>query len=141
MNKQKLELWKNAYTMHCKEDGSISINDLESLIRSLGYNPTPDEIEEMKNDLKREKKIEFDQFAYILYRHSRYSKPEEELERSFAIFDSDNSGFLTYSITRNILQSMKHPFNEDQIDKIIEKAGNNDGKIEIKSLVRVLLNL
>lgn len=141
MNLQKLDYWRKAFNTFAQEDGTITLSNLELLIRSLGYNPTPNEIEDMKNDLKGNVGIDFDSFSFILYRHSRYSNPEEELKRSFEFFDKDNKGTLKYSTVQNILKNIKHPFTDEQINKIIEKAGNVGGDIEIISLIRVLLNL
>lgn len=141
MNLQKLNDWKKAFETFARDDGKLNFNEFESLVRSLGYNPTSAEIEDMLNDLKDKQDIDFESFAFILYRHSRYSKPEEELERSLFIFDKDNKGTLTCSVVKNILKNVKHPFTDEKIEKIINKTKNSNGEIEIKSLVRVLLNL
>lgn len=141
MNLQNLHYWKKAFESYAQENGKLNLSQFEALIRSLGYNPTSTEIEDMKNDLKDIPEIDFNSFSYILYRHSRYSKPEEELERSFSFFDKENKGTLPCSDVKKILKNIKHPFNDEQIDKIIDKIGQNDNEIEIKSLVRILLNL
>ena len=119
-------------------DGLIQPEIIERVIRALGYNPTPAEMEDILLDVKNQA-ISFNTFAYIIHCHSRYVHPEKDLIQSFSMFDKDRSGFLPVTTVRNILKNINNSFTDEQIDEYLEKL-SLEGLVDYSKLAHLLLH-
>lgn len=135
----QFEAWEKAFNEHSDNGKGISIDNLESIIFSLGYNPNQEEIEDMKSEINERNTVDKNTFIYLLYKHSRYSNASKQLTRAFDFFDTDKKSTLTYGYVRHILKSVDHPFADEQIERIFEKSESPD-EIPIDTLVKILLN-
>ena len=141
MESELYEFWKKSFDSYkMEENGLVPFDKIDSLIRMIGYNPTEEEVEEMKNELSDCEGMDFGSFLYIAYHHTRYAHPIEDLKRAFELFDTEGTGKLSYGTVRGILGSVNKPFTDEEIDKTIEYAGYDDGQIDYDNLAKVLLN-
>jgi calmodulin len=108
-------------------DDRVAVEQLGKLIRAVGFNPLPEEVEDMIEDIGAPT-FEFDSFLYIMFRHSREADPEGELVESFKVFDKGGTGRLELDLVRRILRNLKQPFTDDQINDLL---GDGDIDLEI----------
>ena len=117
------ENYKNAFDAFDEDrDNYITKDVLGKLLRALGYNPYPEEVEDMIADVGSDK-IDFDSFMYLVSKHAREADPEKELIDAFRVFDKNGTGRIPKDKMRQILQNLKQPFTPEQIDELFAKAG------------------
>ena len=139
-SKDDLTNMKNAFDAYDEErKDKIKPEVLGKLLRALGFNPLPEEVEDMLEDVGGQD-IDFKTFAYLVYRHAREADPAGELIASFRVFDKDGTGKLPVATIRQILSHLKQPFEEEQIDELISKANPVDDQIDYTEFADLMLN-
>ncbi|OHT15749.1 Calmodulin-2 [Tritrichomonas foetus] len=137
---EELEKLHNAFDAFDNDnDGRVECDLLETLLRAVGFNPTPEEIEDMVIDIQK-RPFSFGQFLFIVYRHSRAINVEEELIAAFTVFDKNKSGRLPVLTVRSILESTRQPFTQDQIDDLLEQVDVTNDEVDYPMLVRLILH-
>lgn len=133
------ENYKNAFDAFDEDrDDMITKDVLGKLLRALGYNPYPEEVEDMIADVGSDK-IDFDSFMYLVSKHAREADPEKELVDAFRVFDKEGTGKLHKDQVRQILKNLKQPFTNEQIDELFSKTGK-DAYIDYAQFVTIMLN-
>ena len=82
-------------------DGTIDAAELGTALRSLGQNPSKEEVEKMIKDLDNDGSgsIEFEEFAKMMgQKNSKTS--EQELMEAFRFFDQNKNGVLLKDVRR-----------------------------------------
>lgn len=135
------ENFKNAFDAFDENRNDfIETADLGKLLRAVGFNPTPEEIEDMIEDVGSQR-LDFSSFLYIASRHAREVEPEQELIDAFRVFDKNGTGRLKTDTIRKILRNLKQPFTEDQIAELLGQATiDNQDCIKYKDFVKVMLD-
>jgi calmodulin len=101
-------------------DGRVAVEHLGRVIRAIGFNPLPEEVADMIEDIQGPS-FDFDSLLYILSRHAREADPEAELVDCFKVFDKDGSRRLKVSLVSQILRSLRKPFTDAQINRLLSK--------------------
>lgn len=136
---EQLEKLHNAFDAFDEDnDGKIQCDVFEKLIRSVGFNPSAEEVHDMIEDLNGSP-FTFNSFLYIVFRHSRCVDVEEDLVRAFRVFDKTKTGRLPVETIRTILKNTRQPFNEDQINDILDHADVKNDLVDYANLVRAIL--
>lgn len=134
------ENYKNAFDAFDEDrDDMITKDVLGKLLRALGYNPYPEEVEDMIEDVGGDGKIDFDSFMYLVSKHAREADPEKELVDAFRVFDKEGTGKLPRETISKILKNLKQPFTDDQIEELFNRAGR-DPQIDYAKFVNIMLN-
>jgi calmodulin len=119
---EERENFKNAFdAFDDNHDGLCSVEVLGKLLRAIGLNPRPAEVEDMVEDIGAQV-FDFNSFLYITARHRRAADPEAELVAAFRVFDKAGSGRLKTAIIRQILLNLKEPFTDDEIGELLGQA-------------------
>ena len=111
-------------------------------MRSLGQNPTDDDIEEMLLNVDRDKdgQISYEEFMKIICMQIKASgisclflwwiEDVDEMAEAFAVFDVDKDGFITKSELRQVMNRLGENLTDEQLDAMIREADQDgDGKI------------
>merc|ERR1711993_35704 len=89
--------FKEAFDEFDKDgSGTISTKELLQVMRSIGQNPTEDEILElvMESDLNGDGTIDFKEFVEMMSRKSSETDQTEALKEAFRIFDRNRNGYI-----------------------------------------------
>jgi calmodulin len=134
------ENFKNAFSAFDDDrDGVIPTTLLGKLLRAVGFNPYPEEVADMIEDLGPNS-LNFDNFYYLLQCHARAAYPDEELVDAFRVFDKNGTGRLSVETIHKILKSLKQPFTEDQISELISQADvDAQSTVDYREFVKVML--
>ncbi|XP_006815692.1 calmodulin-alpha-like [Saccoglossus kowalevskii] len=117
-------------------NGSISSDELGTLMRTLGQNPTDKEIELMiaKTDFNKNGVIDFDEFVDLMATHM-VDDPEDELIEAFKVFDKDGDGFIDAGELRRVVRGVGEKLTDDEIENMMTEADvNGDGKIDYEGI-------
>ena len=75
--------------------------------------------------------IDFDEFIELLVNHGH--NIDEDIAKSFKIFDIDGDGLITEDELKTTMDSLGEPMNEKEVKAMIAEADlDGDGKINFK---------
>ena len=139
------ENFKNAFDAFDEDrDDLVETSEIGKLLRAVGFNPMPDEVSDMMEDINAPK-FDFKTFMYIVYRHARECDPEQELVDAFKVFDKDGSGKIEVKTIKTILKNLKQPFTDDQINELLAQAQSQkiidkNNSVKYSEFVKVMLD-
>ncbi|XP_039527251.1 troponin C type 1a (slow) isoform X1 [Pimephales promelas] len=118
------------------EDGCISTKELGKVMRMLGQNPTPEELQEMIDEVDEDGSgtVDFEEFLVMMVRCMKddsKGKSEEELAELFRMFDKNTDGYIDLDELKLMLEGTGETITEDDIEELMRDGDkNNDGKID-----------
>ena len=122
--------------------GTISPHELARVMRSLGQNPTKQEINEMMSgfDENSDGEIDFDEFL-TLYAGSMNSADDEEfIAWAFEAFDKDSSGKLSADEIRDVIRCMGDELTEEEVAEIMDRGDTDgDGLLSFQEFTRLII--
>jgi len=89
--------FKEAFDEFDKDgSGSISTKELLGVMRSMGQNPTEDEVLElvMEVDLNGDGTIDFPEFLQMMKKKSNEQEHLDDLREAFKMFDRNKDGYI-----------------------------------------------
>ena len=125
------------------KDGSINEKELGNILRSLGHDPTDQDLTEMLNEVDNnsDKKIEFDEFCKIMNNKLKQNDAEQELIEAFKIFDREGKGLISENEFKHIMLSLGEKISEEELEEMMKKADpEKKGYVNYKQFVKVILS-
>jgi len=122
---------KEAFAQFDKDgDGSVSIRELGSVMRTTGQNLTEAELQEMINEVDCDKSgtIDIDEFIQMMGRKHQVPDTEEEIKEAFKVFDRNQNGFVSPDELREVMADLKETLTEDEVAELFKEADVVDGK-------------
>ncbi|CAM5155191.1 unnamed protein product [Natator depressus] len=126
------------------EDRCISTKELGKVMRMLGKNPTPEELQEMIDEVDEDGSgtVDFDEFLVMMVRCMKddsKGKSEEELSDLFRMFDINADGYIDLDELKSMLQATGETITEDDIKELMKDGDkNNDGKIDYDAFLQFM---
>ncbi|CAJ2631497.1 unnamed protein product [Trifolium pratense] len=125
-------------------DGCITIEELGTAMRSLGENPTLEELQIMVNEVDTDGNgtIEFGEFLNFMARKMKETEAEDELKEAFWVFDKDKDGYISPNELRSVLRIIGEKVTEEELEQMIKTADlDGDGLIDYQEFVRIMLHV
>ena len=107
-DKAYLEELKEAFQIFDKNgDGSISIAELEQILKSLGEKPTQEDVKLMvaKVDKDGDGNISFEEFVALMA-SAKTDSSEAEMRQAFDVFDADRSGKISKEELKQVMKTL-----------------------------------
>jgi calmodulin len=134
---------KEAFQVFDKDnDGMITTKELATVMRSLGQNPTEQEIQEIIKMYDKDESgtIDFNEFFNLIQQKMKDSEQEEELIEAFKVFDREGSGIISRGELEHVMMSVSEKISKEEIDELITLADtDNDGFINYEEFVKMML--
>ncbi len=101
-------------------DGTISTRELVVVMRSIGLNPSLDEIQKMMNEIEPGNggSIGFNGFIELMAKKIKETEVEDELKEAFKTFDRGHKGYYTLDDLRAMVYQYGERMSEDEIRKM-----------------------
>ncbi|XP_076045487.1 uncharacterized protein LOC143027798 [Oratosquilla oratoria] len=129
---------QECFTIFSKS-GKMETANLGMAVRSLGLNPTNNEVEQALHELGRPLTINFQEFLSVLKRDFPGADTEEEILEAFGVFDKDGDGTIATSELRHVLMTMGERLTREEVDLIIREADiDGDGQIRYDQFVQIM---
>jgi len=140
---EQIAEFKEAFQIFDKDgDGSITIKELDIVMRTLGQETSQDTLEKMIKDVDDDesKTIDFREFLGLMEKKIRENDTEAELLEAFKIFDRDNNGLISLQELRFVM-TKGEKLKEEEINDLIREADvNGDGYIDYEEFVRAMMS-
>ena len=143
INEREKELKEYFEMFDRDKDGSINEKELGNILRSLGHDPTDQDLSEMINEVDNnsDSKIEFDEFCKIMNNKLKQNDAEQELIEAFKIFDRDGKGLISENEFKHIMLSLGEKISEEELEEMMKKADpEKKGFVNYKQFVKVILS-
>ena len=140
---EQLIEFREAFEAFDKGNGSITVRELGTVMRSLGQNLSEAEIKEMIDIVDEDKNgtIDFQEFLNLMARKMKIAGKEEELIDAFNILDKDGSGKISKYELRYIIMSIEPKIKGEEIEDIIKLIGiDEEGNIDLKDFIDMLIS-
>ncbi|KAF8652900.1 hypothetical protein AX16_004088 [Volvariella volvacea WC 439] len=124
-------------TFDTSGDGAITVVELEAALRSLGQNPTREEVRTMISGFDEDGSgtIDFNEFLQLVA-----PKPGDsnDLREAFKLFDKDGNGKISKSELKDMLHTMGEKVNDEELDLMISELDEDgNGEISFEEFVKV----
>ncbi|CAI4225930.1 unnamed protein product [Auanema sp. JU1783] len=138
---EELQEFAQAFKMFDKDgNGTMNIKELGVAMRTLGLNPTEEELLNMVNeyDVDGNGKIDFGEFCKMMKEMNK--ETDQELIRlAFKVFDKDGNGFITAQEFKHFMTTMGEKFTEEEVDEIIKEVDKDgDEQIDYEEFVQMI---
>merc|ERR1712066_867921 len=121
----ELDSFKETFMMFDKDgDGSVSTKELGAVMRSLGNNPTEEELEDMIDDADRDGSgsVDFQEFVELMVKREAEKETIDDLKQVFRVFDKDGNGYVSTSEIKFVLNSVGLHFSDEEIVEMVQEA-------------------
>jgi len=133
---------KDAFDLFDKDrSGEITVGEMLEAMRSLGYDTEGGEAAEHVKNLDKDGSgaLEFNEFYELLTARFSENTSKEELQRVFALFDTDKTGEISLANMRAIADTVGDQVTDDELGDIVSKNDmDTDGKLSFEDFYNVL---
>jgi len=133
LSEEQIAEFKEAFSLFDKDnDGTITTKELGTVMRSLGQSPTEPELRDMINEVDADGNgtIDFEEFLSMMSKKAGHQDEDAELQEAFKVFDKDQSGKISKTELRQVMQSLGEKISDAELDEMIREA-DVDGNGEI----------
>ncbi|CAF1274698.1 unnamed protein product [Adineta ricciae] len=140
---EQIQEFRQAFLLYDKDsDGAISPKVLGSAMRTLGQNPTEDELKALINEFDCEGKglIDFNEFLHMMAKRADEHNEEDELREAFRVFDKNGNGFIKVAELRHVMINLGEQFSDHEVDEMLQEIDvSGNGIIRYEELVKVVI--
>ncbi|CAG2241645.1 uncharacterized protein [Mytilus edulis] len=128
-------------------DGCISTSELGPVLRSVGLNPTDEEISELVHhyDKNQDMKVEFAELLMEVAKKQKENAPETDdyLLEAFRTFDIERSGKISISTLKEAMINHGERLREEEINEMVAVASDartdDENIIDYEKFVKIIL--
>ena len=140
---EQISEFKEAFNLYDKDgDGTITILELGSIMRSLGHTTSDVELQDLIDEIDNDKNgsIDFSEFVMMMSKKTNHVNSESELIEAFKVFDKDGNGFITSQELRHVMTNLGEKITEKEADEMIKEADlDGDGRIDYEEFVKMMI--
>ena len=144
LTEEQIAEFQEAFQIFDKDgDGSITTKELGTVMRSLGQNPSDEEVRQMIEEVDEDKSetIDFKEFLGLMARKMKETDAEDELLEAFKVFDRDGNGKISAHELRYVMLSSGEDLTEQDIQEMVMEADiDGDGFIDYQEFVKIMMN-
>ncbi|PAA51439.1 hypothetical protein BOX15_Mlig025330g1 [Macrostomum lignano] len=143
---EQIAEFKEAFGLFDRDgSGSITIRELESIMRSLGQNPSERELKDMVEgvDIDGNGEIDFPEFMAMMAEKIQDTNSEQEIIAAFQTFDRDSNSYLSREELQDVLTRFgDNSMSEADVREMIAAADKNgDGKIQYEEFAHFIASV
>merc|ERR1712166_1663725 len=138
----EVEEMKEAFDLFDNDgSGAISVNELTSAMKSLGFDVKHAVVYNMVSDLDADGsgEIEFGEFLEVMCAKLSDKNTKEEIDRVFKLFDKDRNGTLEADDLSRVCKELGEDMTEEDIREVITRMDvDGDGAVGLDDFYAVI---
>jgi calmodulin len=142
LSEETIKEFKEAFALFDKDgDGSITTDELGTVMRSLGQKPTEDSLRQMIDEVDADGSgtIDFAEFLTLMARKMKRADAKQEILEAFKVFDKDGSGKISASELRSIMTDLGEKLSVEEVNEMIREADKDgDGEICVQEFITMM---
>jgi calmodulin len=143
LTEEEFQELKDAFELYEKNsaDGKVDAQELSKLLRSLGQNPSEDDLAKMIQELHIDGQgtLEFPDFLKMMAKRMKDKESDQELRDAFRVFDEEGTGFVSASDLTYILVNLMGEKEEEVKGMMKEVKVTKDGQINYEDFIEIVL--
>jgi len=144
LTEEQIAEFKEAFSLFDKDnDGTISSKELGTVMRSMGGNPTEQELQDMINDVDADGNgsIDFNEFLTMMSHKVPDQKENEEIREAFNLFDKDGNGQITTQELKQVMATLGEKMTDEEIEEMVREADiDGDGSVNFDEFMKMMSN-
>jgi calmodulin len=137
--------FRMAFKNYDKEGkGEIPSSMLGTVMKNLGYNLKPDQLQEAIEAVDSDGSgwIDFDEFMALMTKKTKEAQDEQELREVFRVLDKSNTGQINCEDLRVIFKTLDPDMTDGEVDTIITEVDEDgSGTLDFEGNKILLLEL
>merc|ERR1711973_171677 len=133
---------KEVFTLFDRdEDGFITTSELQTVLRSLGQDPTDVELQDLVNDVDSDQdgSIDFPEFLAMMSKQMKETDVEAEIEAAFKMFDKNGDWFISANELKTVMHGLQEKLTERDVQAMIKAADDDkDGLVNYQEFVKMM---
>lgn len=142
LTEEEIEEYRQAFKIFDRDgSGAITAKELAVAMRSLGQNPTDDELERMVRevDIDGNGELDFEEFCDMMSRTKKDVTSYKAIEEAFKVFDKEEKGSISREYFRHIMTTMGERLTDEEVDEMLDEAdADGDGEIDITEFTQMI---
>ncbi|XP_077023997.1 uncharacterized protein LOC143689698 [Tamandua tetradactyla] len=140
LSKEQVARLKQAFALADKNgDNTIDAEELASVLKSLGYNPTEELLKTLiaSMDTDHDGVINFQEFLEVMAKRMEMVGGQQgTLREAFRVFDLNNDGHISVAELKQVVANAGVEVSEEELDAMIREADvNQDGQVDYEEFV------
>jgi len=134
LSEAQIEEYRDAFKLFDADgDGTISVQELETVMKSLGLQASQQELQQMMTEADEDGSgsIEFEEFLNMMKKKMKENENSiEDVKAAFKVFDQNGDGFISSQELKNVMMTLGEVLSEEEIQEMIREAdADGDGKV------------
>ncbi|KAJ3673702.1 hypothetical protein LUZ60_005694 [Juncus effusus] len=142
LTEQKRKEIKEAFDLFDLDgSGSIDAKELNVAMRALGFEMTPEQINQMIAEVDKDGSgaIDFDEFLFMMTTKMGERDTTENLMKAFRIIDHDKNGKISAADIQRAARDFGENFSLDEIREMIQEADiDGDGEVNVDEFIQIM---
>lgn len=149
LTNDQLDEIREAFSLFDSDNrGVIDIRELRASLRALGFDVKKEDIVNLLHNIGKnindnttanDIKITIDDFISICQPLMSTRDTQSEIEKIFKLFDTDNTGYITYRSLKRVVSELGENLSDNDIQEMIDQADRSgQGKINLQDFTRIM---
>lgn len=135
--------FKDAFERIDKEgSGEIPTSELGSVMRMLGHNLKPDQLQECIEEVDGDGSgfVDFDEFLQLMTNKTKEAQEEKEVREAFRILDKEGKGTIDTGVLKEILLALDETMTEEDVDEMVNEIDEDgSGAVDYEEFKAVMM--
>lgn len=142
LTEEQIAEFKEAFSLFDQDgDGTITTVELDTIMQSLGQNPTEAELQDMINEVDADGNgsINFPEFLTMMARKMKDIDSAQEIKETFRVFDMEGKGYISAAELRNPMTNLGEKLTDEEVNEMMREADiDGDGQINYEEFVQMM---
>uniref|UniRef100_A0A060T5Q8 Cell division control protein 31 n=1 Tax=Blastobotrys adeninivorans TaxID=409370 RepID=A0A060T5Q8_BLAAD len=142
-DEQKQEIKEAFGVFDTDNDGLLDYHELKVTMRALGFDATKSEVLQIIKDHDRQgrRMINFEDFNQVMSAKIASRDPLEEIKRAFALFDTDQTGKISFANLKRVAQELGENLDDEELRAMIDEFDlDQDGEINEEEFIAICMD-
>ncbi|XP_071316987.1 calmodulin-like protein 4 [Trachinotus anak] len=142
LTQDQIHEFKECFSLYDRQrKGKLEARELITVMRCLGSNPTPSEVQRhlLSHNIDQDGELGFSTFLTIMHRQLQQEAPEEEILEAMRMADKEQKGFILASELRAKLTRLGEKLTDGEVEELLREAGvGADGRVHCEQFAKAV---